>query len=99
MVVDALIQLNAPVPSATLRNLAPDFETAAAILLARMPMEESGPLSLELYRSPVKPDFTLQYVSAPTLSYSLVELRGCHRQSRSAIRFWECGDTELRHAA
>jgi hypothetical protein len=67
-VMDALIQLKAPVPGTALRNLAADFETAAAILLARMPMEESGPLSLELYRSPVKPNSTLQYVSAALLA-------------------------------
>jgi hypothetical protein len=68
VVLDALIQLKAPVPGTALRNLAVDFETAAAILLARMPIEESGPLSLELYRSPVKPDSTLQYVSAALLA-------------------------------
>ena len=62
--LDALIQLNAPVPADTLRNLAPDFESAVAVLLARMPIKESGPLSLDFYRSPPKPDSPLQYVSA-----------------------------------
>jgi hypothetical protein len=63
-VLDALIQLNAPVPADTLRNLAPDFESAVAVLLARMPIGESGPLSLDFYHSPPKPDSPLQYVSA-----------------------------------
>ena len=62
-VLDTLIQLNAPVPADTLRNLAPDFESAVAVLLALMPIEESGPLSLDFYRSPPKPDSPLQYVS------------------------------------
>jgi hypothetical protein len=68
-VLDALIQLNASVPADTLRNLAPDFENAVAVLLARMPIEESGPLSLDFYRSPPKPDFPLQYVSAALLAF------------------------------
>jgi hypothetical protein len=63
-VLDALIQLNAPVPADTLLNLAPDFESAVAVLLARMPIGESGPLSLDFYHSPPKPDSPLQYVSA-----------------------------------
>ena len=68
VVLDALIQLKAPVPGTALRNLAENFETAAAIILARMPVEESGPLSLDFYRSPVKKDSTLQYVSAALLA-------------------------------
>jgi len=68
VVLDALIQLKAPVPGTALRNLAENFETAAAIILARMPVEESGPLSLDFYRSPVKEDSTLQYVSAALLA-------------------------------
>ena len=68
VVLDALIQLKAPVPGAALRNLAGDFEAAAAIILGRMPVEESVPLSLDLYRSRVKKDSTLQYVSAALLT-------------------------------
>ena len=68
VVLDALIQLKAAVPGTALRNLAADFETAAAIILGRMPVEESVPLSLDLYRSPVKKDSTLQYVSAALLA-------------------------------
>jgi hypothetical protein len=67
-VLDALIQLNAEVPAATLRNLALDFENAVAVILARMPIEESGPLSLEFYRSPIRANSTLQYVSAALLA-------------------------------
>ncbi len=68
VVLDALIQLKAPVPGTALRNLAADFETAAAIILARMPVEESGPLSIGFYRSPVKSNSTLQYISAALLA-------------------------------
>lgn len=68
VVLDALIQLKAPLPGTAMRNLAADFETAAAIILGRMPAEESAPLSLDLYRSPVKKDSTLQYVSAALLT-------------------------------
>jgi hypothetical protein len=67
-VLDTLIQLNASVPADTLRNLAPDFENAVAVLLARMPIEESGSLSLDFFRSPPKPDHSLQYVSAALLA-------------------------------
>src|SRR5580658_5703162 len=67
-VLDALIQLNAAVPAATLRNLAPDFQNAVAVMLAGMPIEESGPLSLEFYRTPTKANSTLQYVSAALLA-------------------------------
>lgn len=68
VVLDALIQLNATIPAETLRNLAPDFENAVAVALARMPIEESGPLSLEFYRSPPVPDYPLQHVSASLLA-------------------------------
>jgi len=68
VVLDALIQLKAPVPGTAVRKLAADFEPAAAIILARMPVEESAPLSLDLYRSPVKENSTLQYVSAALLA-------------------------------
>lgn len=68
VVLDALIQLHAPIPAETLRNLAPDFENAVAVVLARMPIEESGPLSLEFYRSPPMADYPLQSVSAALLA-------------------------------
>ncbi|HEX5426464.1 MAG TPA: hypothetical protein VFW94_23140 [Candidatus Acidoferrales bacterium] len=67
VVLDALIQLKAPVPANTLRNLAPDFGNAVAVILARMPSEESTPLSLEFFRS-AKADHTVQYVSAALLA-------------------------------
>jgi hypothetical protein len=67
VVLDALIQLNAPVPADTLRKLTPDFENALAVILARMPPEESGPLTQEFFRS-TKPGYTLQYVSAALLA-------------------------------
>ena len=67
-VLDALIQLNAPVSANTSRNLAPDFEGPVAVLLARMPVQESGPLNLDFYRSPPAPDSSLQYVSAALLA-------------------------------
>ena len=67
-ILDALIELHAPVPADTLHNMAPDFENAVAIILARMPSEESVPLSLDFYRSPPEPDLSLQYVSAALLA-------------------------------
>lgn len=67
VVVDALIQLNALVPADTLRNLAPDFQSAVAVILVRMPAEQSGPLSQEFFRS-AKAGYTLQYVSAALLA-------------------------------
>ena len=45
-----------------------NFDNAAAVILARMPIEESGPRSLEFYRSRVKPGFSLEYVSAALLA-------------------------------
>ena len=68
VVLDALIQLKAPVPGTALRSLAADFENPAAVILARKPADQSGPLSLELYHSPVRPGFSLQYVSAALLA-------------------------------
>jgi len=67
-VLDALIQMEVPVPADTLRNLSPDFTNDVAILLARLPAEESGALSFELYRSPPEPAYALQYVSAALLA-------------------------------
>jgi len=67
-VLDALIQMNVPIPADTLRTLAPDFGNAVAVLLSRMSPEDSGLLSLEFYRSPTDHDYGLQYVSAALLS-------------------------------
>jgi hypothetical protein len=67
-VLDALIQMNVPVPADILRALAPDFGNAAAVLLSRMPPEESGPLSFDLYRSRTEHGYGLQYVSAALLA-------------------------------
>lgn len=67
-VLDALIQMNVPVPADTLRALAPDFGNAVAVLVSRMSAEDSGPLSFEFYRAPTSHDYGLQYVSAALLS-------------------------------
>jgi hypothetical protein len=67
-VVDALIQLKAPMPSETLRNLAPDFGNAVAVLLSRMPVEESSPLAFDFYRNQEQHAYGLQYVSAALLA-------------------------------
>ena len=66
-VLDALIQLDAQIPAETLRRLAPDFPNAVAVTLARMPVEQSIPLSLKFYR--MQPQSGgLQYVSAALLA-------------------------------
>ncbi|MGB6545115.1 MAG: hypothetical protein WBE97_05770 [Candidatus Acidiferrales bacterium] len=67
-ILDALIQMNVTVPGNTLRTLAPDFGNAVAILLTRLPDEESSPLALDFVRSPPEHGFDLQYVSASLLS-------------------------------
>lgn len=67
-VLDALIQLHALVPVDSLRNLARDFPNYVAVLLARLPSEESQSLSFELYRSQRKNANSLQYVSAALLA-------------------------------
>jgi len=67
-VLDALIQMNVPVPPDTLRTLAPDFGNDVAILLARMPDEESSPLAFDFYRSPSEHGYSLEYMSAALLA-------------------------------
>ena len=67
-VLDALIQMNAPVPAETLRLLAPDFGNAVAVLLSRMPPEESGALAFDSYRAKPVRQYGLQYVSASLLA-------------------------------
>jgi hypothetical protein len=67
-VVDALIQLKATVPSETLRNLAPDFGNAVAVLLSRMPLDDSLPLAFDFYRNQEQHTYGLQYVSAALLA-------------------------------
>jgi hypothetical protein len=47
-VLDALIQMNVTVPADSLHNLAPDFQNAVAILLARLPNDDSVALSAGL---------------------------------------------------
>lgn len=66
-VLDALIQMHVSVPVETLRNLAPDFPNYVAVLMSRLSLEESAPLSLEVYRSSVRDGDGLQYVSAALL--------------------------------
>jgi hypothetical protein len=67
-VLDALIQMNVPVPAETLRSLAPDFPNAVAVLLSRMTPEQAEPLALEFYHSPPQHGSGLQYVSAAMLA-------------------------------
>jgi hypothetical protein len=67
-VVDALIQMKATVPNETLRNLAPDFGNAVAVLLSRMPGEQSLPLAFDFYRNQELHTYGLQYVSAALLA-------------------------------
>ena len=67
-VLDALIQMNVTVPADNLRTLALDFGNDVAVLLARMPNEESGPLSFELYRSLPESAYGLRYVCAALLA-------------------------------
>jgi hypothetical protein len=71
-VLDALIQMHALVPVSTLRNLASDFPNYVAIMLARLPLEESQALRLELYHAEpkVSGEHNLQYVSAVLLAQS-----------------------------
>lgn len=67
-VLDALIQMDVPVPPDTLRVLAPDFSNDVALLLARLPAEESLAVALDLYHSPPNPDLGLQYISGALLA-------------------------------
>ena len=67
-IVDALIQMNVHFPSETLQTLAPDFGDYVAVLLSRMPVEESGPLAFELYRASAERSYGLEYVSAALLA-------------------------------
>jgi hypothetical protein len=75
-VLDTLIQMQASVSVQTLRNLAFDFPNYAAILLARLPLSESEPLTFDLFRvDPVQTRswlhiYGLQYVSAVLLAQS-----------------------------
>ncbi len=64
VVLDALIQMKVPVPADTLRILAPDFGNEVAVFLSRMPTEEAGPLSFDLYLLPAEHSYGLQYVGA-----------------------------------
>jgi hypothetical protein len=67
-VLDALIQMNVAVPVDSLRSLAPDFGNAVAVLLARLPGDESAALRLEFYRSRPGQAYGLQYVCAAVLA-------------------------------
>lgn len=67
-VLDALIQMHVSVPVETLRNLAPDFPNYVAVLLSRLPLEESSPLAFDLYRFSPPSASSLQYVSAALLA-------------------------------
>jgi len=67
-VVDTLILMKVTVPGDILRNLAPDFGNAVAVLLSRMPVEESIPLAFDFYRAEENHAYGLQYVSAALLA-------------------------------
>jgi hypothetical protein len=67
-ILDALIQMNAPVPADTLRNLAPDFGNDIAVLLSGMPADQAGSVSFDLYRLQAEHIYALQYVSAALLA-------------------------------
>lgn len=66
--LDALIQMDAPVPVDTLRNLAADFPNYVAILLSRLPRSESQSLSFDLYRGEPQGIYSLLYISAALLT-------------------------------
>ena len=68
--LDTLIQLQAVVSARTLQNLARDFPNQVAILLTRLPLEESQSLDLEFYRSAPKNlgEHNLQYIGAALLA-------------------------------
>ena len=66
-VLDALIQMQVPVPAETVRTIAADFGHDAAVLLSRMPAEQALPLARELYESlPRNPP--LRYIAAAMLA-------------------------------
>lgn len=67
-ILDALIQMNAPVSANTMRALAPDFGNVAAVLLSRMPPDQAGSLSLEFYGHLPERSYALRYVSAALLA-------------------------------
>ncbi|HTZ98320.1 MAG TPA: hypothetical protein VMB18_18085 [Terriglobales bacterium] len=67
-VLDVLIQMRVSVPRETLQKLAPDFPNYVAVLLSRLPVEESTPLALDLYRSAAGEGYGLQYVGAAMLA-------------------------------
>jgi hypothetical protein len=67
-VLDTLIQMKATVPGETLRNLAPDFGNPVAVLIGRMPADESVPLAFDFYRAEENHAYGLQYVSAALLA-------------------------------
>lgn len=72
-VLDALIQMKAPVPAETLGNLAPDFGDAVAVLLTRIPADDAGPLAYDFYRHPADHGLGLQAVSAALLALNPVQ--------------------------
>jgi hypothetical protein len=67
-VLDTLIQMGAAVPADALRNLAPDFGNASAILLARISADEAQAPALDFYHAPPEKGYGLQYVSAALLA-------------------------------
>jgi len=66
--LDTLIQMKMMVRGEELRNLAQDLDREAAILLARLPDQDSTALRLDFYQSPPPPSHAVQYVSAALLA-------------------------------
>jgi len=67
-VLDALIQLHAPISADVLRTIAPDFQNDAVVLLSRMPINQALPLAWEFYRSAPDKCGPLRGVSARMLA-------------------------------
>lgn len=68
VVLDALIQMKAPVPAEIARIVASNFENDAAVLLSQAPPEQTIPFALALYRSASGNHGPVRYVTAATLA-------------------------------
>ncbi len=68
VVLDAVIQMKAPVPVEIARIVASNFQNDAAVLLGQAPPEQAIPFALTLYRSGSDTHGPLRYVTAATLA-------------------------------
>jgi hypothetical protein len=99
-VLDAIIQLHAAISPSTLQNLAGDFPNQVAILLSRLPLDQSQSLSQEFYRSDPNTlgAHNLQYVSAallvkaPPAGFAADLFSGIH--NRATIKITKPGYSE-----